>query len=150
MDWKFPLFPRTELSGGFFSGRGLDGLGGVPLSPLRVSDPVQYATMVAPAIANLGVIGGWSQFKFRLDARSEFNVAAGTGGRNSAGLRSAAGKISSVASVPARNQMLFVNYIFKPRSDILFSAEYRRLRTYEVTGPADGAGQLGLVVGFLF
>jgi predicted porin len=46
--------------------------------------------------------------------------------------------------------MLFANYIFKPRSDVLFSVEYRRLRTYDVTGPADAANQLGLAVGFLF
>jgi hypothetical protein len=46
--------------------------------------------------------------------------------------------------------MLFANYIFKPRSDLVFSVEYRRLRTYQVTGPANSAGQLGLAVGFLF
>jgi hypothetical protein len=46
--------------------------------------------------------------------------------------------------------MMFANYIFRPRSDLLFSAEYRRLRTYEITGSPDSAGQLGLAVGFLF
>jgi hypothetical protein len=53
-------------------------------------------------------------------------------------------------SVPARNDMLFANYIFRPRSDLLFSAEYRRLRTYEVTGSPNTAGQIGLAIGFLF
>jgi hypothetical protein len=52
--------------------------------------------------------------------------------------------------IPARNEMIFGNYIFRPRSDLLFSAEYRRLRTYEVTGTPDSAGQFGLAVGFLF
>ena len=46
--------------------------------------------------------------------------------------------------------MVFVNYVFRPRSDLLFSAEYRRLRTYEVNGPPASAGQLGLAMGFLF
>jgi hypothetical protein len=46
--------------------------------------------------------------------------------------------------------MFFVNYIFKPRSDLLFSAEYRRLRTYEVNGSPDVAGQIGLALGYLF
>jgi hypothetical protein len=46
--------------------------------------------------------------------------------------------------------MLFVNYIFRPRSDLLFSAEYRRLRTYESNGSPNSAGQVGLAVGFLF
>jgi hypothetical protein len=40
--------------------------------------------LLRPLIAPLsptGVIGGWSQFKFRLNTRSEFQIAAGTGGR---------------------------------------------------------------------
>jgi hypothetical protein len=150
VDWKFPLLPRTELSGQFFTGRGIDGFGGLPLSPLRPPDLMQYATLTAPVLANLGVIGGWSQFKLKLTARNEFNAAAGTGGRNSSGLRNAAVWNSFLTSVPARNQMFFVNYIFRPRSDLLFSAEYRRLRTYEITAPADSAGQVGLAIGFLF
>jgi hypothetical protein len=150
LDWKVPLLPRTELTGQFFTGRGIDGVGGVPLSPLRPASSVQYAVVTAPALASLGVMGGWSQFKFKLDARNEFNVAAGTGGRNSSGLRDAAISNVFLSSVPARNQMLFVNYIFKPRSDLLFSAEYRRLRTYDITGGPDTAGQFGLALGFLF
>jgi uncharacterized coiled-coil protein SlyX len=150
VDWKFPLLPRTELSGAFFTGRGLDGFGGLPLSQFRPADALQYATVTAAELANFGVIGGWSQFKFKWNARSEFNVAAGTGGRNSANLRGAAASNSFLLTVAPRNQMLFANYIFKPRSDLVFSAEYRRLRTYELTGPPNVAGQVGLAVGFLF
>jgi hypothetical protein len=150
VDWKFPVLPHTELSGQFFTGRGLDGFGAVPLSPIRPVDPVQYAAVTAPQLANLGVIGGWSQFKIKVSSRNEFNVAAGTGGRNSAGLRQAAETNYFLTSVPARNQMLFANYIFRPRSDLLFSAEYRRLRTYELMGAPNNAGQIGLAVGFLF
>jgi hypothetical protein len=150
VDWRFPLVPHTELSGAFFTGRGLDGFGGLPLSPVRPADPLQYAQVTAPALASLGVIGGWSQFKVRVDSRNEFNVAAGTGGRNSAGLRQAAIDDYFINSVPARNQMIFANYIFKPRSDLVFSAEYRRLRTYELTGSPNVAGQIGLAIGFLF
>jgi hypothetical protein len=150
MDWRFPLIRRTELSGEFFTGRGIDGFGGLPLSPLRPSDAIYYASVTAPQLGSMGVIGGWTQFKYRLDSRNEFNVAAGTGGRNSGDLRNAALTDSFLLSVPARNQMLFANYIFKPRSDLIFSVEYRRLRTYDVNGPSDSANQLGLAVGFLF
>ncbi len=150
MDWKFPLLPHTELSGEFFTGRGIDGFGGLPMSPLRPSDATYYASVTAPQLANIGVIGGWAQFKYRVDSRNEFNVAVGSGGRNSGDLRDAGANNSFLLSVPARNQMLFANYIFKPRSDLLFSVEYRRLRTFDVTGPADAANQLGLAVGFLF
>jgi hypothetical protein len=150
LDWKFPLLPRTELSGQFFTGRGLDGFGAVPLSPLRPANALVYAEVTAPELAGLGVIGGWTQFKVKLDSRNEFNVAAGSGGRNSTGLREAAEFNYFLTSVPARNQMLFANYIFRPRSDLLFSAEYRRLRTYQLMGSPNRAGQVGLAVGFLF
>jgi hypothetical protein len=150
MDWKFPLLPRTELSGEFFTGRGIDGFGGLPLSPLKPTDAIYYASVTAPQLANLGVIGGWTQFKVKVNTRNEFNVAAGTGGRNSGDLREASVTNSFLMSVPARNQMLFANYIFKPRSDLIFSAEYRRIRTYQVNGPSYSAGQLGVAVGFLF
>jgi hypothetical protein len=150
MDWRFPLLPHTELSGEFFTGRGIDGFGGLPLSPLQPVNAGYYASVTAPQLANMGVIGGWAQFKYRVNSRNEFNVAAGSGGRNSGDLRNAGAGDSFLLSVPARNQMLFANYIFKPRSDLLFSVEYRRLRTYDVNGPADAANQLGLAVGFLF
>jgi hypothetical protein len=150
LDWKIPLLARTELSGQFFTGRGLDGFGGLPMSPLQPADALYYATVTAPELASLGVIGGWSQFKIKVSARNEFNIAAGAGDRNAAELRESALSNSFLMSVPARNEMLFANYIFRPRSDLLFSAEYRRLRTYEITGTPNSAGQIGLAVGFLF
>lgn len=150
VDWKFPMFSRTELSGEFFTGQGIDGFGGVPLSPFPPANPFLYNTVTTHLLAEVGSIGGWSQFKFRLNSRNEFNLAAGTAGRNSAKLRAIVVSDPSITFIPGRNQMLFANYIFKPRSDLLFSAEYRRLRTYEVFGSPDTAGQLGLAVGFLF
>lgn len=149
LDWKFPLLPRTELAGQFFTGRGIDGFGGVPLSPYPPPNVALYNAVTARLLGNIGVIGGWTQFKVRLDARSEFNAAVGSGGRNSERLR----KLLSNAPgnlIPARNEMMFANYIFKPRSDLLFSAEYRRFRTYEVLRGPDTAGQVGLALGFLF
>src|SRR5580693_3796696 len=107
MDWKFPLLPHTELSGEFFTGRGIDGFGGLPLSPLQPANAYYYASVSAPALADIGVIGGWTQFKYRVNSRNEFNVAVGSGGRNSGDLRSAGESNSFLLSVPARNQMLF-------------------------------------------
>jgi hypothetical protein len=46
--------------------------------------------------------------------------------------------------------MIFANYIVHPRSNLLFSAEYRRLRTYPLLGAPAVAGQIGLAAGFLF
>jgi hypothetical protein len=149
-DWKFGLVSRIELSGQFFTGRGIDGFGGVPENPYPLQNPAYYNAFIAPLLANVGVIGGWSQLKFRWNAQNEFNVAAGTGGRKSAALRQILGTSFPAPLIPARNEMIFANYIFRPRSDLVFSAEYRRIRTYEVTGVPDSAGQVGLALGFLF
>src|SRR5882757_2961111 len=149
-DWKFALLPRTELSGQFFAGRGIDGVGGVPENPYPLQNQFLYTAFTGRLLADVGVIGGWSQLKFRWSAQHEFNVAAGTGGRISAALRRALIYNFQPQLVPARNQMMFANYIFRPRSDLLFSAEYRRLRTYEITGSPDSAGQFALAIGFLF
>ena len=149
-DWKFGLLPRTELSGQFFTGRGIDGFGGLPENPHPPQNQLLYTQVTAPLLAEVGVIGGWSQLKFRWSAQHEFNVAAGTGGRNSVGLRRVLGTNLPAPLIPARNQMMFANYIFRPRSDLVFSAEYRRIRTYEINGAPDIAGQVGLALGFLF
>jgi hypothetical protein len=149
-DWKFAVLPRTEVSGQFFTGRGIDGFGGLPENPYPLQNPFQYTAFTARLLAEVGVIGGWSQLKFKWNARNEFNVAAGTGGRNSASLRQALGTSFPAPLIPARNEMIFANYIFRPRSDLVFSAEYRRIRTYEVTRAPDIAGQVGLALGFLF
>jgi hypothetical protein len=149
LDWRFPLLPHTELSGQFFTGRGIDGFGGAPLSPYPPQSVLFYNAVTSPFLADTGVIGGWSQFKLRLNAQNEFNAAAGTGGRNSADLRQII-FYTPGSLIPARNQMFFVNYIFKPRSDFVVSTEYRRFRTYQVFGRPDVAGQVGLAVGYLF
>jgi hypothetical protein len=150
LDWKFAPLPHTEVSGQFFEGRGLDAFGGLPISPVRPGDPVEYDIVTAPVLASLRSIGGWSQFKYKVNSRSEFNVAAGTGGRTSARLRAASVTDSFLTTVPARNQMLFANYIFKPRSNIVLSLEYRRLRTYGILNVPSVATQLGLAIGYIF
>jgi hypothetical protein len=42
------------------------------------------------------------------------------------------------------------NTIYRPRSDLLFSLEYRHLRTVEISAGPQHAGQINLVMGVLF
>jgi hypothetical protein len=149
-DWKFPLVARLQLSGAFFSGKGLDGFGGLPLPLVQPQDYTHYLYVTAPTLAGLPVVGGWSQLKFTLNNRSEFNAAAGLGARNAGRLGAAAPFDPLLVSVPSSNKVLFFNYIFRPRSDLLFSAEYRRFHTSPISGAPYIAGQVGLAAGFLF
>ncbi len=150
LDWRFPVLPHTELSGEFFAGKGLDSFGGAPVPNIPSQDYNEYLEMGAPALARITLLGGWSQLKFTINSRNEFNVAVGTGGRNSSEVAQEAVLFPPLQYLSPRNEMMFVNYIFRPRSDLLFSPEYRRLRTYPINGAPATASQVGLAAGFLF
>ena len=149
-DWKFPLIPKLQLSGAFFTGKGLDGFGGLALPSVQPQNYQSYLYVTAPTLTGIPVIGGWSQLKLTLNSRSEFNAAAGLGARDATRLRGAAQFDPLLAGVPSSNQIFFFNYIFRPRSDLLFSAEYRHFHTSEILGGSNVAGQVGLAAGFLF
>jgi hypothetical protein len=149
-DWRLPLLPHTELSGEFFAGKGLDIFGGVPYVLVQPSDLNRYNSVTAPALAGIRMLGGWSQVKVKLNVRNEFNFAAGSGARSARGTRQTALLDPTLQFLSRRNDMWFANYIFRPRSDLVFSTEYRRLRTYQVSGTPAIAGQVGLAVGFIF
>ncbi|PYU35457.1 MAG: hypothetical protein DMG31_03965 [Acidobacteria bacterium] len=149
-DWKFPLIAKLQLSGAFFTGKGLDGFGGLALSTVQPQDYQHYLYATAPTLAGIPVIGGWSQLKFTVNRRSEFNAAGGLGTRDAARLRTATQFDPLLRAVPSSNRIFFFNYIFRPRGDLLFSAEYRHFRTSEILGGPNVAGQVGLAAGFLF
>ena len=48
------------------------------------------------------------------------------------------------------NRGAFGNVIYRPRSDLLFSMEYRRLRTFTIYDNSYEAGQVNLSMGVLF
>jgi hypothetical protein len=148
-DWRTPLAPHLELSGEFFAGKGIGGFGGVGLVNQQ-NQTYQYLATTAPTIAKLSTMGGWSQLKAKINARNEFNVSAGYGGFNSANLRNAAASDLSLLFIPARNESMLVNYVFKPRSDLVFSLEYRRLKTYNVNDEPYMADHVGAAAAFLF
>ena len=150
VDWKFPLIAKLQLSGAFFTGKGLDGFGGLALPSVQPQDYQHYLYTSAPTLASMPAIGGWSQLKFTLNSRSEFNAAGGLGARDARRLRAGAQADPFLLSVPQSNRIFFFNYIFRPRSDLLFSAEYRHFHTSQILGEPYVAGQVGLAAGFLF
>ncbi len=149
-DWEFPLIAKLQLSGAFFTGKGLDGFGGLALPSVQPQDYQHYLYITAPTLTGIPVMGGWSQLKFTLNSRSEFNAAAGLGTRDAGRLRAATQYDPLLVGVPSSNRIFFFNYIFRPRSDLLFSAEYRHFHTSETLGGPNVAGQIGLAAGFLF
>ena len=104
----------------------------------------------ATVVHALHSIGGWGQFKFKPAAKLEFNAAAGEDDSNASDLRGFIATTGYLAANLNRNRSEFANFIYRPRSNLLFSTEFRTLRTFSVDGTSQRANQLNLIMGVLF
>ena len=146
-DIELPLNRQFSLSGKFYRGRALGGLyGGIGRSVLFSGDP----TLPSTEVQALNSIGGWAQLKYRPAKKWEFNAAFGMDNPYASDLKYFQYPQSYGDATLARNQGSFMNMIYRPRSDLLFSAEYRHLTTYSLTDGGNGAGHLNLMMGVLF
>ena len=139
-DWEVPLGQYWLLSGELYSGRAISGLGGGAAPSVMLTGALDSSgTRVLPVDS----AGGWAQLQFQPVERVQFNAAFGKDGSSTAVPAAGAGLIH-------RNASGFVNVIFKPRSDLLFSLEYRRLWTSRYGLPLATAEQIGWGAGILF
>jgi len=146
-DFDLPLNHQFSLSGKFYRGRALGGLyGGIGRSVLFSGDP----TLASTEVQALDSIGGWAQLKYRPANKWEFNAAFGVDNPYASDLKYFEYPQSYGDPTLAKNQGSFVNMIYRPRSDLLFSAEYRHLTTYSLTDGGNSAGHLNLMMGVLF
>jgi cell division protein FtsB len=146
-DLEIPLSHKFSLSGKLFRGRALGGLyGGIGRSVLFGGDP----TLPSTDLQALNSVGGWAQLKYRPANKWEFNAAFGIDNPYASDLKYFRYAQSYGDPALAKNQGSFINMIYRPRSDLLFSAEYHHLTTYSLTEGANNAGQLNLMMGVLF
>lgn len=148
-DWRVSLPARLQFSGEIYDGAALGGLsaGAFKDSVLSYGQPGVSASAKLTALKDAG---GWAQLKFKPWERWEFNFAFGQDNANSAQLRRADLDIVNPFVGLARNQTGFGNIVFRPHSNILLSGEYRKIRSWQITGPADGASLFGLAAGYEF
>ena len=146
-DWALPLGQWLGLSGEFYRGRALGGLGGGGWNSIVANgDPDLSSTR----IAGLNTVGGWSQLKIKPVSKWEFNVAMGTDNPLASDLRLFPNPEGSNFPPFGRNQSLFANSIYRPRSNLILALEYRRLRTYAVNDTKYTADHVNLAVGVAF
>ena len=146
-DIELPLSHQFSLSGKLYRGQGLGGLyGGIGRSALFSDDPA-YSTTVVRA---LNTAGGWAQLKYQPANKVEFNAAFGMDNPFASDLRAFSSPQAYGNPGVARNSGAFANVIFRPRSDLLFSAEYRHLRTYMINSGPNSADHVNLMMGVLF
>ena len=146
-DWEIPLPARLYLSGEFYRGVAIGGIGGgVGRSVLYSGDAALYNSQVQA----LGTVGGWSQLKFKATSKLEFNGAFGLDNPLAKDLLVFPEGQSYADPTLAQNRAALVNFIYRPRSDLLLSTEYRRLRTFDIRQASETANQINLSMGILF
>ena len=146
-DISVPLNRQLSLSGKFYRGRAIGGLYGAFGQSVLFSGPPGLPTTEVEA---LNTIGGWAQLKYRPANKWEFNAAFGVENPYASDLRYFPYTVSYGDASLAKNQGSFVNMIYRPRSDLLFSAEYRHLTTSMLDAGSNSAAHLNLMMGVLF
>jgi hypothetical protein len=150
LDWEMPLPGRFGISGEFYRGRGIGGLGGAA-GQSAVFGGNGMQSIPSNPVRALDAIGGWAQLKFRLAPKVELNGVVADDNAFAGDVRGFAfNGNSNFASIIGRNQGALANVIFRPRSDLLLAAEFRRLHTFPVYSSSSIANQVNLSVGILF
>jgi hypothetical protein len=145
-DWQIPILPRLGLSGEFYRGRGIGGLGAA------IGTSVVYGSSaygISP-IRGLDAAGGWTQLKFQLTPKLELNGAVSQDDAFASDVRGFAIDANNGGSILGRNRGGLGNIIFRPRSDLVLAAEFRRLRTFPFYSESSATNQVNLSVGVLF
>jgi len=143
-DWRFPIVKPLEISGEFYRGRGIGDLGGGAFKNIAtVYDNEQSKSVDAE--------GGWTQLAARFTSAAELNAFYGIDAANSGEVRFG---IPMAAASPylflIRNESFGGNFILRPHTYLVVSAEYRGLRSWYVLGPMRSAQNMTLTMGYIF
>jgi hypothetical protein len=146
-DWQIPILRRLTLSGEFYRGRAVGGLGAaIGQTILYGGSPSNPYT----SIHGLDSAGGWSQLKFQLTPKLELNGVFAEDNAFTSDVRGFATDANNFGPILGRNRGALGNLVYRPRSDLLLSAEFRRLHTSPVYDSSTVTNQINLSMGILF
>lgn len=146
-DWQIPLIHRLSMKGEFYRGRGLGGFGGGAGTSVLQSDSLLNRSAV---VRGLETIGGWTQASYDASPVVQFNAGYGLDNPFSKQLRQIAPVQNLFYPRLGRNRSAMANVIYRPRSDLLFSLEYRHIASSRVGQPAASIENIGMGIGLLF
>src|SRR5580700_10457116 len=146
-DVTVPLGKYFDFTGEFYRGRAVGAFGGGIGQSVLFSGPEMDATTT---VRGLDSLGGWVQLKYKPKANFEVNFALGQDNPFAGELRNFPATVYYYGPLMSRNLTPFVNFIYHARSNVLFSAEYRRLQTQNLDSNQETANQIGLSVGYIF
>ena len=146
-DFKAGLGKHLEISGEWYRGQAVGGLGG------GIWTSVVYPEADPPhtAIQPLRSIGGWTQLKIIPARRFEMNLAFGQDENYGQDLRVFPLSVTGAGfSAMQKNRTDLVNFIYKPTSVLLLAVEWRHLFTVPENAPGNSADQVNLAAGVHF
>lgn len=145
LDWNVILNRHFETSGQVFRGQALGGFwGGIGASVVFDGHASSASSQVFP----VNSVGGWAQLKYRPASKWEINSAFGEDNPFASDLAHFNGNQQYAPYL--RNWTTMFNVIERPRSNLMFSLEYRHLNTIEFSGKRDTAEHVNLGVGVSF
>jgi hypothetical protein len=147
VDAALPLGAKFELTTEFFRGRAIGGLGGGIGQSVLWNTPLTDPTT---EVYGLNSLGGWTQLKYKATSKLQLNGAYGLDNPYAGELRKHGGNTTYYPVPLSKNESGFVNFIYQPRSDIVFSMEYRRIKTFTLDQGANVANIANFSVGYLF
>src|SRR4029077_5435513 len=101
-------------------------------------------------IRAVDAIGGWSQLKIQVTPKIELNGIVAEDNTFAGEVRGFATDDNNFGPILGRNRGALGNVVFRPRSDLVFSAELRRLRSFPVYSSSTLTTQVNLSIGILF
>jgi hypothetical protein len=148
VDMNLPLSQKFSVSGEFYRGAAIGGFGAALGRSVLFNGPLSDPNT---SVVALNVVGGWGQLKFRATPKLEFNGAYGQDSPFAADVRLFGDASQGYAPFfLTGNRAAFGNVIYRPRSDLLMSVEYRRIRTFTIYDNSYEASQFNMSMGVLF
>ncbi len=148
VDWRIPVARHFEISGEGYRGRAIGGLGGGVYKDVVTGT---NAVTGASVLQGLNAIGGWTEFKTRFNSELETNLSIGQDDGFARDFHAVVlSPTASATQLRARNKMVVGNLIFRPKTYIILSPEYRRIWSWPINSAASTLNVFTLSVGFQF
>jgi hypothetical protein len=143
-DWNLALRHAFRFSGELYRGKALGSLGVGTFKDYVSSTAEHY-------LDGLNDAGGWAQAKFTFLPSLEANVSTGLDNAFASDLRDSdqamgQGYYGSLA----RNETLLANLIYRPKSYLLLSTEFRQINSRSITGRSWEDRVFGVSTGYIF
>jgi uncharacterized coiled-coil protein SlyX len=147
LDGRLLLFGGLELSGSFYRGLGLGGLGGGAYKDFVYKPNPNTGGYYFRALDD---VGGWAQLKKKLGERLEFNSAYGMDNAFSSQMRHYIVTGGTMYQNLTINRTFTGNVIYSPSAYLLFSLEYRHIQSSPIAGSPAQSNVVGVGAGYKF